>query len=57
LRGLEPLQRPERLIDNDTGTVIDKETGEILGKHHIDPTKNYWRNQLRSPGRWPRLPE
>ena len=41
------------LIDQDTATVIDQETGEILSKHHIDPSKNYWRNQLRIPGRWP----
>lgn len=41
------------LIDQDTATVIDQETGEILSKHHIDPNKSYWRNQLRSPGRWP----
>lgn len=41
------------LIDHDTATVIDQQTGEILSKHNIDPTKNYWRNQLRSPGRWP----
>lgn len=41
------------LIDQDTATVIDHQTGEILSKHVIDPTKNYWRNQLRSPGRWP----
>jgi transposase InsO family protein len=41
------------LIDSDTATVIDQQTGEILSKHTIDPTKSYWRNQLRSPGRWP----
>ena len=41
------------LIDKDTATVIDQHTGEILSKHHIDASKSYWRNQLRSPGRWP----
>lgn len=41
------------LTDHDTATVIAEQTGEILSKHHIDPSKNYWRNQLRSPGRWP----
>lgn len=41
------------LVDRDTATVINKETGEILSKHVLDPTRNYWRNQLRNPGRWP----
>jgi hypothetical protein len=22
--------------------------------HHINPDRNYWRNQQKSPGRWPR---
>lgn len=41
------------LVDRDTATVINKETGEILSQHIIDPSRNYWRNQLRNPGRWP----
>ena len=41
------------LADNTTITVIDLETGEVLSTHHIDPTKSYWRNQQKSPGRWP----
>ena len=41
------------LADQTTITVIELHTGEILSAHHIDPDKTYWRNQQRSPGRWP----
>lgn len=34
-------------------TVIDLARGDVLSRHHIDPTKNYWRNQDKEPGRWP----
>ncbi len=41
------------IADQATVTVIDLETGEILSTHLIDPTKHYWRNTQRAPGRWP----
>ena len=41
------------LADPTTITVIHLNTGEILSQHHIDPTRGYWRNQQREPGRWP----
>jgi len=44
------------IADDTTVTVIELETGEILSTHNIEPTKTYWRNQQRSPGRWPGLP-
>jgi transposase InsO family protein len=34
-------------------TVAELTTGEVLSRHQIDPTKSYWRNQMREPGRWP----
>jgi transposase InsO family protein len=34
-------------------TVIDLATGEVLSTHLIEPTKTYWRNQNKEPGRWP----
>ncbi len=34
-------------------TVAELTTGEILSTHLIEPTKSYWRNQMREPGRWP----
>jgi transposase InsO family protein len=34
-------------------TVADLATGEVLSTHLIDPTKSYWRNQNKQPGRWP----
>ncbi|HPU13036.1 MAG TPA: hypothetical protein PLQ19_04500 [Aeromicrobium sp.] len=34
-------------------TVIHLNTGELLSEHNIDPSRNYWRNQLKEPGRWP----
>jgi transposase InsO family protein len=37
-------------------TVIELRTGEILSTHDINPTRSYWRNKQRNPGRWPRPP-
>ena len=34
-------------------TVADLVTGEVLSVHHIDPTRSYWPNQNKKPGRWP----
>jgi hypothetical protein len=34
-------------------TVADLNTGEVLSVHLIEPTKSYWRNQNKEPGRWP----
>jgi len=41
------------IADQTTVTVIDLTTGEVLSTHTIDPDRNYWRNQQKSPGRWP----
>ena len=41
------------IIDANTVTITHRNTGEILSEHQIDPTKTYWRNQKREPGRWP----
>lgn len=41
------------LIDANTATVTNRTTGEILSEHHIDPTRIYWRNKNKEPGRWP----
>ena len=41
------------IADNTTVTVVQLDTGEILSSHHIEPDKTYWRNQQKSPGRWP----
>lgn len=42
------------LADDTTVTVIALHTGEILSTHTIDPTRSYWRNNEKAPGRWPR---
>jgi hypothetical protein len=40
--------------DCTTATVIHLETGQILSRHNIDPSKDYWRNQDKPrPLRWP----
>jgi hypothetical protein len=36
-----------------TVTVISKNDHHVLSSHHIDPDRNYWRNQTKNPGRWP----
>jgi transposase InsO family protein len=41
------------LIDEHHVQVINPATGEHLSSHNIDPTRGYWRNQQKNPGRWP----
>jgi len=41
------------MLDDTTVTVIALNTGEVLSTHTIDPTRSYWRNEQREPGRWP----
>jgi transposase InsO family protein len=41
------------LVATTTVTVISKTGHHVLSSHHIDPDKNYWRNQNKNPGRWP----
>ncbi|MFJ6112617.1 IS481 family transposase [Agrococcus sediminis] len=43
------------LTDDTTVTVTDRATGEVLATHTVDPARTYWRNNDRSPGRWPGL--
>ena len=44
------------ITDTTSVTVIELRTGEVLSVHDIDPTRAYWRNKQRSPGRWPGPP-
>ena len=44
------------LIHPDTVEVINPATGQLLSRHTIDPTRSYWRNNQRNPGRWPGSP-
>jgi len=54
--GREHATRPALiLVTEHDATVVDSRTGELLSSHRIEPDKNYWRNQQRSPGRWPGL--
>jgi len=41
------------ITDQDSVTVINLETGQILSRHHIQPDQHYWRNRQNAPGRWP----
>jgi hypothetical protein len=41
------------LVNQTRAVVIHPETAEILSEHLIEPQRNYWRNQLKDPGRWP----
>jgi transposase InsO family protein len=41
------------IVDEHEVTVVALDTGEILSSHRIEPTRAYWRNQRRDPGRWP----
>jgi len=42
------------LVDATNATVINQATGEILSHHTINPDNDYWRNQDKNPGRWPK---
>jgi transposase InsO family protein len=44
------------IADDTTVTVIELHTGEVLSTNTIDPTKTYWRNTQKAPGRWPEAP-
>jgi hypothetical protein len=41
------------LVTTTTGTVLSKNPHHVLSSHHIDPDRNYWRNQTKNPGHWP----
>jgi hypothetical protein len=41
------------IVDEQEVTVVALDTGELLSVHRIEPSKGYWRNQRRDPGRWP----
>lgn len=41
------------LADDHQVLITDLTTGEVLSRHLIEPTKSYWRNQNKEPGRWP----
>ncbi|OIQ78258.1 integrase core domain protein [mine drainage metagenome] len=34
------------IVDHFKVSVVEKKTGEILSKHEIDPSRNYWTNSL-----------
>jgi hypothetical protein len=44
------------IADDTTVTVVHLDTGELLSSHTIDPTRHYWRNRQKAPGRWPEAP-
>jgi transposase InsO family protein len=41
------------LVATQTVTVISKTGHHLIASHHINPDRNYWRNQQKNPGRWP----
>ena len=43
------------LIDETTVTIIHLDTAEIIATNTINPERNYWRNEMKKPGRWPGL--
>lgn len=54
--GIGATHRGKRCIliaDEHTVTVIHLDTGEIIATHTIDPSRTYWRNNEKEPGRWP----
>ena len=41
------------LVTTTTVNVVTQHTNQLIASHHIDPDRNYWRNQQKRPGRWP----
>ena len=57
--GIGPAHARKRVLalaDDHHITVIELHSGEVLSTHLIEPTKSYWRNQNKQPGRWPSSP-
>jgi transposase InsO family protein len=55
--GIGATHRGKRILaiaDHTTITVVHLDTSEIIATNQIDPTRNYWRNTMKAPGRWPR---
>jgi hypothetical protein len=50
--GRTHAQTPVLILVTTTVTVISKTGYQLIASHHIDPDRNYWRNQ-QNPGRWP----
>lgn len=49
-----PATRGKRILAPiDQTTVTHLDTGEVLSHHTIDPTRSYWPNTQKEPGRWP----
>ena len=41
------------LIDLNNVTIVHLDTGEVIATNTINPERNYWRNNMKEPGRWP----
>jgi transposase InsO family protein len=41
------------LVTTTTVSVLATPGYQLIASHHIDPNRNYWRNQQKHPGRWP----
>jgi transposase InsO family protein len=56
--GIEHANTPILMLVNEhTVDVINPANGEHLASNTIDPDRNYWRNNQKTPGRWPgRIP-
>jgi hypothetical protein len=53
MESLRTRKRVLAIADEREVTVVALGTGEVLSTHRIEPTRSYWRNQRRDPGRWP----
>ncbi len=42
------------IADQTTITVVHLDTEQVIATHLIDPNRNYWRNTMNAPGRWPK---
>jgi hypothetical protein len=42
------------ILVTDQHVLVLRDTDhQLIASHHIDPDRNYWRNQQKNPGRWP----
>lgn len=42
------------ILVTDQHVLVLRDTDhQLIASHHIEPDRNYWRNQQKNPGRWP----
>ncbi|GAB3620937.1 IS481 family transposase [Glutamicibacter endophyticus] len=57
VRKVNARKKVVMIIDLQEVIVVEAETRNILSRHKIDPSRNYWPDIQKIPGRWPGIPD